>query len=153
MKTSFLVITRVIAVFLLVAIVAFSVILPPVVRELCETGDLIGDRSTMAAWEIVYVTVTAYLMLVVAAVAIIFLWRLLGTVKRGEVFTARAVRTLFAVTLSAFGEAVLFLAIAYYFQLAIGVSLAAALLGFSLLVVCEVLKEGTRIKAENDLTV
>ena len=56
-------------------------------------------------------------------------------------------------TLCTFGEALLFLSISTYFQLAIGAALAAALLGFSLLVVCEVLKEGARIKSENDLTV
>ena len=100
-----------------------------------------------------YVTVMAYLMLAVAAAAILFLWCLLGTVKRGEVFTQRAVGRLFAVSLCTFGEALLFLSISTFFQLAIGAALAAALLGFSLLVVCEVLKEGARIKSENDLTV
>lgn len=153
MKTSFLMIARVIAVLLLVAIAAASLVLVPVVRTLCETRDLIGDRSTMASWELVLVTVIAYLMLAVAAFAIVFLWRLLSAVKRGEVFSSRAVRTLFVVTLAVFAEAFLLVLIAYYFQLAIGVALAAALLGFSLLVVCEVLKEGTRLKDENDLTV
>ena len=153
MKMKVLVVARVIAVFLLLAIAAACTVLPPVVRALCDTHDLIGDRSAMAAWEVVYVTAVAYLMLAVAALAIVFLWRLLGDVKRGVVFSTLAVKNLFAVTLCAFGEAALFLAVVYYFQLAIGVALAAALLGFSLLVVCEVLKEGTRIKAENDLTV
>ena len=153
MKVSFLIIARVIAVLLLVAIAACCVILPPVVRALCETGDLVGDRASMGEGEVWYVIVMAYLMLAVAALAIVLLWRLLGIVKRGEVFSERAVKTLFSVVLCTFGEAGLFLAISYYFQLAIGVTLAASLLGFSLLVMCEVLKEAARIKSENDLTV
>lgn len=153
MKLSFLIVARVIAVLLLVAIVACCFVLPPVVKALCEAGDLVGDRSDMTRGEVTYVTVTAYVMLAVAAFAIVFLWRLLGAVKRGEVFSQKAISILFTVTLAAFGEALLFLAIAPYFQLAIGVSLAVALLGFSLLVVCEVLKEASRLKQENDLTV
>lgn len=153
MKASFLIIARVIAVLLLVAIAASCVILPPVVRALCEAGDLSGHRLTMKEGDVIYVTVMAYLMLAVAAVAIVLLWRLLGTVKRGEVFFQKAIGILYAVSFCTFGEAILFLSISTFFQLAIGVTLGASLLGFSLLVVCEVLKEAARIKSENDLTV
>ncbi len=141
------------SVLLLVAIAASCVILPPVVRALCEAGDLSGHRLTMKESDVTYVTVMAYLMLAVAAVAIVLLWRLLGTVKRGEVFSQKAIGILYAVSFCTFGEAILFLSISTFFQLAIGVTLGASLLGFSLLVVCEVLKEAARIKSENDLTV
>ena len=60
MKVSFLIIARVIAVLLLVAIAACCVILPPVVRALCETGDLVGDRASMGEGEVWYVIVMAY---------------------------------------------------------------------------------------------
>ena len=153
MKHSFLILSRILAAVLRAAIACCCVILPPVVKTLCDTADLIGDRAAMTDGEVLFVTVLAYLALAVAAAAIVFLWRLLGIVHRGEVFTDKSSRTLRFVASACFGEAVLFLVISYYFQLAIGVTLAAALLGFSLLVVCEVLKEGTRIKTENDFTV
>ena len=153
MKRSFLIVSRTLAVIFLLAIVACGVIVPRVVEAATAAHDTMEGRMPITEGGELLITVLAYLMLALAAFAVVMLWRLLGVVARGEVFTEQSTNILFFVIAACFGEAVLFLMIGYYFYIAIGIALAAALLAFSLLVVREVLKEATRIKYENDFTV
>lgn len=147
------VISRVFAVVLFASILALACILPPVVESLCGTRDLLGDRANMGRGGEIFVLAVAYCMLAVAAFAIAELWRLLGVVSRGEVFSGAAHRLLLAVSLCCFGEGVLFLSLVYYFQLALGAAVGICFVGLCLLVVKNVIEEACRIKAENDFTV
>lgn len=145
--------SRIIAVIILVGLVGLCFILPTLVTNFTETGDIVGDRGNMADAEKHFILAVAYVMIAVAAVAIIFLWRLLTVVSRGDVFGQRTAPLIKAVAICCFGEALLFLSIGYYFQLAIGVAMAAALVGLCLAVVKNVIAEACRIKAENDFTI
>jgi len=147
------VISRVFAVVLLAALVALACILPPVVESLCGTRDLLGDRANMSRGGEIFVLVVAYCMLAVAAFAIVVLWRLLGVISRGAVFSDTTHRLLNAVSLCCFGEGALFLSLVYYFQLALGAAVGICFVGLCLLVVKNVIEEACRIKAENDFTV
>ena len=145
--------SRVVAAILLIAVAVLAWILPLVVESVCGTRDLIGDRANLTEAGQGFILAVAYLMLAVAALAILLLWRLLGVVSRGAVFSEKTPRLLAWVALCCFGEAALFLSLVYWFQLALGAVLAASFVGLCLWVVRSVLSEACRIKAENDYTI
>lgn len=146
-------ISRIIAILLLLSLAGLSFILPQVVSALCDTGDLVGDRASMTDLERGAVVGVAYAMVIVAAFAIVTLLRLLSAVSRGEVFTELVVRILATVSYCFFAEAVLFALLIYYFQLSLGVTLALVLVGLSIMIVRNVIAAARVIKEENDYTV
>ena len=145
--------SRIIAVVILACLLGLCFILPTLVKNFTETADIIGNRENLGDAERIIILTAAYVMIAVAAVAILYLWSLLTVVSQGDVFGPRTARLIRAVAICCFGEALLFLSIGYYFQLAIGVAMAAALVGLCLAVVKNVIAEASRIKAENDFTV
>jgi len=149
----FVTLARVVAILLLLAMLLLAVILPPLVKNLCAYPDLIGDRSTMTAFDHGLVLTLAYTMLAIAMASVAVLLGLLTEISRGRVFTALPVRLLTVVSVCCFVESLLFLILGIYFQLAFAVAVATAFIGLCLLVVRNVLSEACRIKTENDFTV
>ncbi|MBQ7336504.1 MAG: DUF2975 domain-containing protein [Clostridia bacterium] len=127
--------------------------LPEVVNGMIDIPDNIGNRQSITDAERQLILVGAYAAVGVAYVTLVFLVLLLHTVLRGRVFSSATLRWLNLLSLCCFAEAVLFLLGGFYFQLVLGVAVAACFLGLLLRVVKNVINEAMRIKSENDLTV
>ena len=101
-----------------------------------------------------------YLVLITAAVADVLLIRLLGNVRRSEIFTASAVAKLrsiswccFAECLILMGGSIVFFRIFVFPHAMLIFAFAAAFLGIVLRVVKNVIEEAVAIKYENDYTI
>jgi hypothetical protein len=95
-----------------------------------------------------------YACCVPALAALFFLDRLLVSIARGEVFTAKNVRALRVISWCCFGEALILAAAAWNFALLLfALSVAAAFIGLILRVVKNVIDAAVLIKTENDLTI
>ena len=152
-RRSSLILSNVLAILLLISLAVLCFLLPFVVESLCGTRDLIGDRSQMTTAERYTVLGITYAMVAVAAVAILFLMRLLRVVSHGKVFSAETTKLIDAVSLCCFGEGLLFAVTGIWFQLSFGVTMAVCFIGLCLRIVGNVIKEACRMKAENDLTI
>lgn len=147
------VITFVIAALLLIAICVLAFWLPAVVDSMINATDNIGNRAEITETQRVLVLIDAYAMLAVALVAVILSLFLLREVLLERVFSVKATRLISAISWCCFAEGLLFLLIGFFFQIAIGVAVAACFAGFCLRVVKNVIEEATRIKHENDFTI
>ena len=152
-RRSSLILSNVLAILLLISLAVLCFLLPFVVESLCGTRDLIGDRSQMTTAERYTVLGITYAMVAVAAVAILFLMRLLRVVSHGKVFSAETTKLIDVVSLCCFGEGLLFAVTGIWFQLSFGVTMAVCFIGLCLRIVGNVIKEACRMKAENDLTI
>ena len=106
------------------------------------------------------ITVLFYLALIPVAVAAVLLIRLLGNVRRAEIFTASAVSRLrgiswccFAEFLILVGGGICFYRISVFPHAFFVVAFVAAFLGIVLRVVKNVIEEAVAIKSENDYTI
>ena len=147
------VISMILTGLLFLALCALALCLPMVVTSMIDTVDNIGDRASITATERALVLTNAYAMVLVAFIADVLLFFLLRKVLRSQVFSDSAVRLIASVSWCCFAEALLFLLIGGFFQLAFGVAIAACCLGVCLRVVKNVIAEATRIKSENDYTI
>jgi len=135
------------------ALCLLTYFIPPVVTSLINVTDNLGFRGSITETARTLVLIDAYAMVAVAFAAVILLFLLLLTVRRGEIFTAKATRLLGCISWCCFGEGLLFALLTVHFQLALGVAFGVCLVGLCLRVVKDALEEATRIKSENDLTV
>ncbi|MBQ7472914.1 MAG: DUF2975 domain-containing protein [Oscillospiraceae bacterium] len=101
----------------------------------------------------IFVLVSGYGILLFALLAAVMLIRLLLLVRSGRVFTAMAVSLIRGVSWCAFAISAIFLAMTWYYLVALVLAFTAVLLGLCLRVVKNVIEEATEIKSENDLTV
>ena len=146
-------VSTVLTVFLILALLVLLPWIPDVVTSMLDTADNIGDRASLPQSARTYVLVCAYVMYAVTLVTLTLFLLLIRAVRRGHVFEKDAILYLRLLSLCCFVEALLFFSIAFCFQLAIGVGLAAGILGVGLGVVRDVLAEAARIKAENEFTI
>ena len=126
---------------------------PPVINSMIDVKDNIGNRGEIGEWGRSFVIADAYVMIAIAAVAVILLFVLLRVVYRRQVFSAKTARLLSAISWCCFAEGLFALFMIAYFQLVVCVTLAASFLGLCLRVVMHVIEEATRIKCENDYTI
>lgn len=147
------VISCIIGAVFLVALVFAAFWLPVVVNSMIDVTDNIGNRNEISQLGRALILIDAYAMLSLAALAVGFLFFLLSTVYRHEVFSKRATGLISAISWCCFGESLLSLLLITQFQLVIIVTLAACFLGLCLRVVRQVIDEASRIKAENDFTI
>lgn len=110
-------------------------------------------QRPLAARDGALILCAGYAVLVLAMFAAVLLFRLLLLVRAGEVFTAPAVALIRGVSWCAIGVSAVFLAMTWYYLLALVLAFTAVLLGLCLRVVKNVIEEATAIKSENDLTV
>lgn len=127
--------------------------LPMLVNSLIDIKDNIGNRAEISDLGRTLVLLDAYGVVIVAAVAVVFLFILLRVVYKTEVFSSKATKLISAVSWCCFAEGLLFALLIIYFQLAICVVAAACFLGLALRIVKHVIEEATAIKAENDYTI
>lgn len=94
-----------------------------------------------------------YAVLVPAYAADLSLCALLALVRRSAVFTKVSSRLLLVISVCCFIEVALFGVLSIFFTLSAVIAFAALFLGVVLLVVKNVIEEGSTIKNENDFTV
>jgi hypothetical protein len=120
---------------------------------LLVSPNYIDNREQITDTERTIVIIIAYLIILFAAIADIFLFFLLLGVRSGLVFTERSVKLIRGVSWCAICIGVLFSVLGIWFAVSFGVGFAAVFVGICLRVVKNVIEEATQIKAENDLMV
>ena len=111
----------------------------------------VGDTIPAAARPVIIAI--GYAVLVLAALADIFLFALLRLVQKEAVFTAGSISLLRGMSWCCIAAGALFVWLGSYFLLSYAVAFVAVLVGICLRVVKNVIAEATEIKSENDLTV
>ena len=81
------------------------------------------------------------------------LWRLLGSIKRGEVFTKENVRSLRAVSWCCVGAALLCAVSAFYYPSFLLVAVAAGFMSLIVRIVKNVFQQAIAMQSELDLTI
>ena len=147
------VVTVLIGIAFLVGLGFLSYWLPVVVDNLIDVKDELGNRAEITDTGRFLVLFDSYMIVVVAVVAVVFLFILLRKVYKREVFSKIAARLISAISWCCFAEGLLFALLIVYFQLSVCVAAAACFLGLSLRVVMHVIEEATDIKSENDFTI
>lgn len=94
-----------------------------------------------------------YICSPVAAVTIFYLNKFLKAAKNGEVFTAKTVKTVSVLSWMCFSAVPLSMPLCFFIYGSFPIPLAAFFSGFLLRVVKNVIKEGARVKEENELTI
>lgn len=141
-------ISLVLTVLFLAVLIAAAVILPSFVQLISPAaGRPLGQYGR------VLICAAGYVILSLAVLADVLLFRLLEMIRRGLVFSALTVSLIRGVSWCAFGISVVFMALTVYYLIAIVLSFTAVLLGLCLRVVKNVIEQATEIKSENDLTV
>ena len=148
-----IIITVTLGVIFLVALGFMTYWLPALVNSLIDIKDNLGNRTKITDLGRDLVLIDAYAVIVVAVVAVVFLFILLRVVYKREVFTKKAAKLISAISWCCFGEGFLFALLLVYFHLSICVVAAACFLGLALRIVKHVIEEATEIKAENDFTI
>ncbi len=99
------------------------------------------------------ITIIAYAIVGVMAIADILLFVLLQRVRKSLVFTNASVVLIRAISWCAVLLGALCFALGFYFWIAFAAAFACVFLGICLRVVKNVIEEATIIKAENDFTI
>ena len=100
-----------------------------------------------------YFTATVYACSVFAWLLLWKLWGLLGSIKRGEIFTAENVRRLRIVSWCCVGAALLCLVSALYYPSFLLITAAAGFMCLIVRVVKNVFQQAIAMKSELDLTI
>lgn len=141
------------AVFFFACCVAGLFVLPALTEMLINTPDNIGSRSDISPLGRTLCLVSAYCIVLDMMLADGLLFCLLLNVRKGDVFTSRAVSLIRGVSWCCLALCVPFGFLGIYFQLAWLVCFLAVFLGLSLRVCKNAFEEAVEIKQENDLTV
>lgn len=152
------------AAVLAVAIIIGAVLVPDIVDFFVDIANIgnnikniiqgdIGAGDMISNGGRVLLFVTSYLVLITAMAADFMLFFLLLRAHKGKVFTDISVSLIRGVSLCCFFAGVVVFVMGIVFRFAFVLGFAAFFLGFCLHVVKNVIKEATRIKNENDLTV
>lgn len=141
------------AVFFFLCCLAGLFVLPTLTEMLINLPDNIGNRANISQLGRTLSLVSAYCIVLVMMLADILVFSLIRLVRKGEVFTDRAVSLLRGISWCTLGLCVPFGFLGIYFQLSWIACLAALFLGICLRVCKNAFEEATAIKQENDLTV
>lgn len=132
---------------LLCAVLTLSVTAPMI------TDMYIRDNCPQYLSSYPVILTSIYVVLAVALIAIIVLFRLLFVVKENRVFSDSTFQIMSALSMCCFAEVVAFSLLGMYFLLSFVLSFSSLFLGVLLLVVRYVIMQATEIKEENDFTV
>lgn len=88
-----------------------------------------------------------------AAVTLIFLFKFISEIKKGEIFTFKTVKILKILSYSCLSAVPLSVPLCFYFYGAFPIPFAAGFMWLFLRVIKNAFEYGTEIKSENDLTV
>lgn len=147
------ILSLVLAVFFFLCCVAGLFILPALTEMLINLPDNIGNREEISRLGCVFSLVSAYCIVLDMMLADVMVFCLILRVRKGQVFTDRAVSLIRGISWCTMGLCVPFGFLGIYFQLAWLVCFAALFLGICLRVCKNAFEEATAIKQENDLTV
>jgi len=143
--------------YIALAVIATVAIVIPFLNKFLYDHFFIGklEDGGVIAFVILF-----YLALIPVVIADILLIRLLGNVRRSEVFTASAVSKLRGISWCCFAECLILLGggVGFYRLFILPheflvVAFVAAFLGIVLRVVKNIIEEATAIKSENDFTI
>lgn len=141
------------AVFFFVCCVAGLFVLPGLTQMLINLPDNIGNRGEITQLGRTLSLVSAYCIVLDMMLADAMVFYLILLVRKGQVFTDRAVALIRGISWCTMLLCVPFGFLGIYFQLAWLVCFAALFLGICLRVCKNAFEEATAIKQENDLTV
>lgn len=141
------------AVFFFLCCIAGLVVLPTLTEMLINLPDNIGNRGEISQLGRVLSLVSAYCIVLDMMLADALVFCLVLLVRKGEVFTERAVSLIRGISWCTMGLCIPFGFLGIYFQIAWIVGFAALFLGICLRVCKNAFEEATAIKQENDLTV
>ena len=147
------IVTVILGIVFLLALVFLTRWLPMIVNSLIDIKDNLGNRAQITQLGRDLVLADSYAIIIVAFVAVVFLFVLLRVVYKREVFSIKAARLISVISWCCFAEGLLFALLLVYFQLAICIVAAACFLGLTLRIVKHVIEEATLIKEENDYTI
>ena len=143
----------VMAVFFFACCVAGLFVLPTLTRLLLNLPDNIGHRGDISQLGRTLCLVSAYGIVLDMMLADVLAFLLVLRVRRGLVFTDRAVAYIRGISWCCVVLCIPFAFLGYYFLLSWMVCLMALFLGLCLRVCKNAFEEATTIKQENDLTV
>lgn len=141
------------AVFFFACCVAGLFVLPGLTQMLINLPDNIGNRGEITQLGRTLSLVSAYCIVLDMMLADAMVFYLILLVRKGQVFTDRAVALIRGISWCTMLLCVPFGFLGIYFQLAWLVCFAALFLGLCLRVCKNAFEEATAIKQENDLTV
>ena len=141
------------AVFFFACCIAGLFVLPSLTEMLINLPDNIGNRGQISPLGRTLSLISAYGIVLDMMLADVFVFWLVLLVRKGQVFTDRAVALIRSISWCTIALCVPFGFLGIYFQLAWIVCLAALFLGLCLRVCKNAFEEATAIKQENDLTV
>ncbi len=141
------------ALFFFLFCIAGLFVLPDLTEMLIDLPDNIGSRGSITQTGRIFSLICAYVIVLDMMLADILLFSLLLQVRKGSVFTDRAVSLIRGVSWCCLGLCVPFGFLGIYFQLSWIVCLLAVFLGICLRVCKNAFEVATEIKQENDLTV
>lgn len=145
------VISLVLSIIIMTAIVAAAIFLPQIVTALMGVKVEIPEAAFYVKYP--FILTVSYLILADAAVCDTVLLLLLLSIRRGEVFSARTVACIRAVSWGCIAASLLFALLTPKFYLSAAVAFVAFFVGLSLRIVKNAFEEACAIKEENDLTV
>lgn len=143
--------------YIALAVIAIAAAMIPFCSKSLYENFFFGQSSDGG---VIGFVILCYLALIPVAVADVLLIRLLGNVRRSEIFTASAVSKLRGISWCCFAECLILVGGSIGFNLILirpyaflAVAFAAAFLGIVLRVVKNVIEEAVAIKSENDYTI
>lgn len=143
----------VVAILFLVALAGACFFVPYLADLILRLPEGIIAEPPVTEYTLWFLMTVIYILIATAAVATLFMIRLLVRVNQGLVFTATSVSMLRGVSWCCMLGSVLFVLLGIYVQLALPVAFVALFVGMCLRVVKNVIEEAVEIKSENDLTV
>ena len=136
---------------LLSGLTVLAITLPMILRSYLNT--FAYANSAVAAARFGILLALSYCVLIPAyGAGGLMLW-LLRRVRSGLIFAHPSALIIRLLAICCFAECAIFGLFTIYFVVSIGISFCALFLGIALLVVADVISEGTEIKTENDFTV
>lgn len=151
-KNASAILSMVLAFLFMAGLIVGAVFLPCLIDFLSENsgGFIVHDFTTGGK---MLITVAGYLVIVVAAVADVFLLLLLKNIRKGEIFTSVSVAFIRRISWCLFLVGVIFIPLGFFFLSSWIVAFAGIFLGLCIRVVKNAFEEAVFLKEENDLTV
>ena len=142
-----------VAILFLAALVGACFFAPYLSDLILQLPEGLIAEPPVTAYTFWFLLAVIYVLIATAAVAALFMIRLLIRVNKGLVFTDASVSLLRGVSWCCMLGSLLFVLLGIYVQLALPIAFVALFVGMCLRVVKNVIEEAVAIKSENDLTV
>ncbi len=139
-------VSQIFTVIIFVLLVAALFLLPYVLGLLIEVFDKPPEFFAPTL-------IILYVLLIPAFAADVFLFMLLGNIRKNLIFTQKSVLYLRIISWCCIAAGAILFALGFYYFMVFLISFAAVFIGVILRVVKNVIEEATEIKSENDFTI